>query len=134
MAETYDPALVSVIAASVPLTGLAEGTPLTVARNNDAVTLKKGMHNASGWAENTKTDGTITVVLMGTHPDNDVLSLLEATKKEFPVMIKDNSGRSLHFAESCRIQKPADKVYGDEIQDTTWIILCADLIHFNAGN
>lgn len=134
MAQTYNPDLVSVIVAAVPLVGLAEGTPITVTRNNDAVTLKKGMKNASGWAENVKTDGTITIVLMGSHPDNDVMATLESTKEEFPVMIKDNSGRSLAFAESCRIQKHADKVYGEEIQDTTWTILAAELVHFNAGN
>lgn len=134
MAESYDSDRVSVIVNFIPLTGLSEGTPVTVARNNDAVTLKKGMKNASGWAEMNKTDGTITLVLLGSHPDNDVMSLLEATKEEFPVLIKDNSGRSLHFSESSRIQKAADKVYGEEIQDTTWTILCAELEHFNAGN
>lgn len=134
MAESYNPNLVSVIVGGVPLVGLAEGTPITITRNNDAVTLKKGMKNASGWAENVKTDGTITIVLLSSHPDNDVMSTLEATKTPFALMIKDNSGRSLHFSESSRIQKSADKVYGDEIQDTTWTILCADLVHFNAGN
>lgn len=132
---TYDPALVSVIADTSSIVGFSGGTPITVARSADQTALKKGMKDASAWNHIRNSSGLITLVLLGSHPDNDILMALALARAEFPMMIKDNSGRSLAFGESCKIQKIPDKVYGDvEVQDLTWNILVADLELFNGGN
>lgn len=132
---TYDPKQVSVIAGVAPIVGFSGGTPITATRRVDAVALAKGMKDASAWTENADTSGLVTLVLLGSHPDNDILAVLERDRVEFPLMIKDNSGRSLAFGESARIVKPPDKVYGAaETQDVTWSILVAQLEMFNGGN
>lgn len=135
MAQTYDPDKVSVIADKAPITGLSSGTPVTVTRRVDKTTLIVGMKGRSGWTLNRDKSGLITLVLIGSHPDNDVLAALEASDSEFPLMIKDNGGRSLAFGRSCRIVKMADKVFGSvDTQDVTWNILAAELELFTAGN
>lgn len=134
MAQTFDPELVSVIVDAEPIVGFTNGTPITASRLVDSVALKVGMKGAAGWALMSDKSGVITLILLASHPDNDILAALENARAEFPVMIKDNSGRSLAFGESARIQKHADRVYGVEIPDTTWTILVAKLEMFTAGN
>jgi hypothetical protein len=135
MAETYNPDEVSVIADTAPITGFAGGTPITLARRVDKTTLTVGMRGRAGWTLNADKSGLFTFVLLGSHPDNDVMAALEAADAEFPVMVKDNSGRTLAFARSCRVVKMADKVFGAvDAQDVTWSVLAAELELFTAGN
>lgn len=135
MAQTYDPDKVSVIADTAPLTGFSGGTPITATRRVDKTTLTVGLKGRAGWSLNRDKSGLVTFVMLGTHPDNDILAALEQSDAEFPLMIKDNSGRSLAFGRSCRVLKQADKVYGaTDTQDVTWNILVAELELFTAGN
>lgn len=135
MAETYDPDLVSVIVDVAPITGFSGGTPITAARRVDETTLTKGMRDAGGWSLNKDSSGTITLVLLGSHPDNDILAALHLTRREFPVLLKDNGGSTLAFSRSSRFVKMPDKVMGAvETQDVTWTIVCDKLELFTGGN
>lgn len=132
---TYAADEVSLIVGIEPITGLSDGTPLKVEMRTAKWALKKGMQGASGWAKSSDRSATLTFNVIGTSPDNDILSALEASEEEFPVLLKDNSGRSVAFAESCHIEKMPSKDFGAlETQDVVWVILMAHCEQFNGGN
>lgn len=83
----------------------------------------------------------VTLILMKSSDSNDLLSALYAkqvaTKMRTGVgalLIKDNSGRSLHQATSCWIRKLPNVAYGREVASVEWAIRCAKLKSTLAGN
>ena len=137
--RTYDPASVAVLVGGVPITGYADGTFVTVARDSDTFQKVSG---ADGQVARSKTNdktGTLTITLMQTSASNDVLegiaALDELTSTGIvPTLVKDNSGRSIHFAGNSWIRKVPDAEFGKEISNREWVIDLADLVPFNGGN
>lgn len=137
--KTYSPKEVSVIVAGTQISGFAEDTFINVERDSDAFTKIVGADGEVSRSASADLSGTITITLMGTSASNDILSALAAVDQlslsgEFPVLIKDNQGSTLHTAPSAWIQKMASKEYGAEVGDTEWILQCSELLEFVGGN
>jgi hypothetical protein len=104
--------------------------------------LKNLLVGADGEATRSKSNNnaaTVTLRLMQTSDMNDILtSYYQADKLanngKFPLMIKDNSGRSLHVAEQAWVQKLPAVNYGAEAGPREWVIRTGELVSTVGGN
>lgn len=137
--KTYNAGDLSIIFAGIPFEGLADGTIVTVARNNPSFTDTTGSDGEGARAASNDKSGTITVTLLQTSITNDFLSaharLDEATKEgAAPLLVKDNSGRTVAQAETAWIEKPADIEFAREISNREWVFKTDNLDMFVGGN
>jgi len=50
------------------------------------------------------------------------------------VLVKDTSGRTLHFAASAWVQQMPDTDFSKEIEEREWVLDCAAIDSFVGGN
>src|SRR3990170_3725535 len=117
--KTYDPRQVIIIVAGNQMSGYADGSFVTVARNEDMFTLQVGTSGEGTRSKSNNRSGTITFQLMQSSDSNQVLSALAAVDElsgagAVPVMVKDNSGDSIYVAETGWIRKYADSEFARE--------------------
>jgi hypothetical protein len=138
-AKTYDPSQVAIIVGGFQITGFADGSFLTVARNADAFALYIGTDGEGTRAKSNNKSGRITLTLAQSSDSNAILSGI-ATADELsnngivPVLIKDNSGVSLYAAETAWIVKAPDSEFGREVGSREWILETDNLSVFVGGN
>jgi len=137
--KTYDAGSVSIIFAGIPFEGFADGTFVTVARDNPSFNSLVGSDGEGARAKSNDKSGTITCTLMQTSVTNDLLSgvaLLDELVGDgvAPILVKDNSGRTIASAETAWIEKPADAEFGREISNREWVIKTNSLNMFIGGN
>ncbi len=137
--KTYDPDLISVVVGGYTLSGFADGTFVTVERDEDTWILSIGADGEGARAKSNNRSGTITITLMQSSDSNKILSDL-ATADElsnsgvFALLIKDSSGASLYSAETAWIQKPAASEFARELGTREWTIRTDNLIVYVGGN
>jgi len=137
--KTYDPAQVNIIFAGIPIEGYADGTFITVARDNPSWNSVVGSDGEGARAKSNDKSGTITITLMQSSIANDALSALSIVDEQSndgigPFLIKDLSGRTLCAAETAWIEKPADAEFAREISNREWVIKTDALDMFSGGN
>ena len=136
---TYASDEVRIIVGGIPISGLADGTFVSVARDEQAFTKVTGADGTTSRAKSANRSGSITLTLSQTSPSNDVLSALAVADEEtgagvVPVLIKDGSGRSVHATDAAWVQKMPDAEDGKEITDREWVLDCARITNFIGGN
>ena len=137
--KTYNPADVAIIVAGIPIGGFADGTFITVARDNPAFTNGSGA-DGEGWrAKSNDKTGTMTLTLLQTSASNDALSALAALDEASgdgvgPFLLKDNSGRTLVAAETCWVEKVSDSEFARDVTNREWAIKTDSLNTFVGGN
>ena len=137
--KTYNPASVAVIVAGIPVGGFADGTFITAARDNPAFTNGSGA-DGEGWrAKSNDKTGTVTMTLLQTSLSNDALSALAALDEASgdgvgPLLIKDNSGRTLLAAQTCWIEKVADSEFARDVTNREWVIKTDSINVFVGGH
>lgn len=137
--KTYNPAEVALVVAGVPVSGYADGTFISIARDNPSWTSGTGS-DGEGWrAKSNDRSGTCTITLLQTSAANDALSALSAIDELSsggvgPLLLADKSGRSLYAAETCWIEKPADAEFAREASSREWVIKTDRLNVFVGGN
>jgi len=137
--HTYAPDQVTVVFGPVVLEGFAPDSLVSVEYEEDLWTKQVG---ADGHVARSKTNNAtarVTVRLMQTSMSNDLLSAIalldrHANEGVFPLMIKDNSGRSLHVAESAWIARPPNVEYAREAGTREWIFDTGQMESFVGGN
>lgn len=137
--KTYDPAMVSISMGGVPISGYAEDSFISVERDEDAFELSVGANGEGTRSKSNNKSGTITMTLAQSSDSNVILSGFAqadelANSGVFPVLIKDNSGKSLHFAATAWIQKIAPAEYAAASGEREWVIRTDDLQSFIGGN
>lgn len=137
--KSYDFKQVSVIFGGRIITGFAEGDAITVAHDEDDFTLKVGADGEATRSKSNNRAATITLRLMQTSDSNDVLSGMRSADQltgngKGPLLIKDNSGRSLHAADSAWVQKAPDAGYGAEAGEREWVLRTGEMISNYGGN
>lgn len=137
--ERYDPSKVIVTFAGYPLTGYADGTFVTVSRNEDSFTLYVGSDGETARARNQNKSGTVVLTLKMTSQANDYLSLrlkLDETGGAGvgAIAVTDLLGRTRAFAAQAWVRKPADAEFGKEIGEREWTFECASLELLVGGN
>jgi ribonuclease HI len=121
------------------MTGFADGSFETVARNTDAFALYVGTDGEGTRAKSNNKSGKVTITLAQSSDSNAILSGIAALDELsnngiVPLLIKDNSGLSLYAAETAWIVKQPDSEFGREIGSREWILETDSLAMFTAGN
>lgn len=125
--KTYNPADVLIVFAGVPITGIADGTFITVARDNPSWNKNIGSDGEGVRAKSNDKGGTITITLMQSSLSNDALSAIALVDEASgdgvgPFLMVDRSGRTLCGAETAWIQKPADVEFAREATTREWVL------------
>ena len=137
--KTYDPRQVIIIVAGNQMSGYADGSFVTVARNEDMFTLQVGTSGEGTRSKSNNRSGTITFQLMQSSDSNAVLQALANVDElsnagAVPVMVKDNSGDSLYIAETAWIRKIPDSEFSREAGPREWVLETDVLVPNVAGN
>jgi hypothetical protein len=137
--SNYDPDRVSFIFAGVPVEGFADGTFISVEQNEDAFVLAIGSDGEACRAKSNNRSAKITLTLLQTSRSNQLLTAFYQTDiispsgdGIAPLLIKDNSGTSLHLAEKAWITKIPAATYAREAENREWVFETNELIN-NVG-
>ena len=127
MAKSYDPKQYSLIVGGHIVGGLADGTFLSVSRNNDTFTLSMGADGEGARAKSNDKSGTFVFTLLQSSLSNDVLSGFHNADElnnggQVPVLVKDNNGTTILQANTAWVRKPADVELAKEITGREWTI------------
>lgn len=139
MAKTYNPKKVAIICGGFEMRGLADGTFVTVALNEDQWSLQMGTDGEGTRSKSNNYSAQVTVSLMQSSDSNQVLQAFWNSDRlsdggVFPLLIKDNSGRSLYAAEQAWIKKQPDAELSREASAREWVIETDNLVPFEGGN
>lgn len=137
---TYSPEDVEIlIAGFVAITGMSNNTFVRVQKNTPAYTSKESADGKISRVFRPSTSYTVTLTLASTSASNDVLTVLSKADQitqtaKFPLLIKDLSGSTLLFAQSCWIEDIPDTSLSTEVTERNWIFQCADATFHVGGN
>lgn len=125
--------------ASIIASGFVSDSRVGVVKNEDAVSVAIGSDGEWAFEFSNDESGLITLHLMQTSATNDFLSSQYQLQRLqggglLEVMVKDNNGRSLHYAPDARIQKIPDSDYGPEIESREWPLICPKIEDFVGGS
>ena len=137
--KTYDPGQVSVTFGPIILSGFGDGEQIMVEPNVESFTLLMGAQGEGARTRSRDKSARVTVRILQTSETNDLLSAVQnldraAGEGIFPLMVKDNGGRSIHLAESAWIVAPPSAAYGAEAGVREWIFETDSMEDFIAGN
>lgn len=130
--ETYIPGDTQVSFAGYELTGYADGTFITVEREEDSFTKHVGSDGEVSRTLNPNQSGTVTLTLKQTSDSNRVLHGLLATDEGDGsgvdvLMVKDNlTNRAM--ATEAWISKPPNMELGKEASNREWVFQCAKIV------
>jgi len=136
---TFDPKSLIVIFGARPLTSFAEGTFLTISRNDDMFKEYIGSSGEQARSKSNNRSALVKLTLIQTSDDNDYLSSVaimdEVTNNGIlPLIIHDLLGTSGYFSKWAYAKRIADASYSKEIQGREWNIFCASMNMFDGGN
>lgn len=137
--KEYQASQVSITIAGIPISGYADGTFITVERDEDSFTKQVGTDGEVTRSKSNNRTGAITLVLMQTSASNLLLSAWLATDELGgssigPFLMKDNSGNSIYAAQNCWARKYPSAEFGREATSREWIIDCDNLVITEGGN
>lgn len=139
MTKNYNAAQVSVIFGPNILSGFADGSFVTCARDEQAFTKKTGTDGQTTRSRSNNKGGTVILRLDQASASNDVLSVIAVLDELsgagiFPILVTDKSGRSGYASEDAWIQKQPDAEFDRDALDREWIFDCGNLKMFSGGN
>lgn len=136
--KTYSPDRIKIIVGAVALTGVADGTFVTIEPMGDGTVSEAGAYGEVARAMSLDTRYTIGVTLQQTSRSNDVLSGLYQLDRvsggdgAVPVTITDLRGTSL-FVGTCWVTKLATATYSKGLEAKEWPLEAVGEF-FNGGN
>lgn len=125
----YDPMNVNVSIASTLVTGFAEGSFVSCARNEDRINPYHGTKGDYAYAINNNNSGTITITLQQLSPMNDTLKRLANSKQSFAISVVDinpDGGRFRAGGNNAIIVTDPETVRSDVIEAKAWEIYVFD--------
>ena len=139
--HTYSADEVIITFGPIILSGLADGTFVTVEQNEDSFTLMVGSDGDACRSKSNNRSGRVTCTLLQSSGVNDLLSAIHNLDINStggdginPILVKDNSGRTLHVAEKAWITKPASSSFARETESREWVFESDNMQHFIGGN
>lgn len=130
--KNYDPARVVVTFAGIPIRGYAEGTFVSLERDEDSFEKSVGAQGDVTRVRKRNRAGRATITLQQASPTNDELSarvlLDEQTGAGYgPLMVKDLNGTTLASAAVAWLVRPSSVSFADSAEGREWMIDCAEL-------
>ena len=93
----------------------------------DLVTTQNGVKGDANISEVYDDRHKLTIVNLGSDPNNAKLDKLAKARKSFSVLLEDKStGGELGFSAKARVMTPAIYEKGKEYKDKTWVIVMID--------
>lgn len=138
MVKTYRPQDVIYIFAASEIGGFANGTFLSVARNNDSATYEPGGKGSGTRTLTADRSGRVTSTLQQTSPSNAVFSA-QLTAMELDgggissFLIKENGGDDLHEGATSWVVRRSDAEYATETSNREWIVETDELLGVIGG-
>jgi len=137
--RTYAADEVRIIAGGVPISGLADGTFVTISRDEQAFNKVTGADGSTSRAKTANRAGSITITLQQTSPSNDYLSGLAIADEQgsggvVPMLIKDESGRTVAATGAAWVQQAPDQEFSKDVSEREWVMDCARIDMFVGGN
>lgn len=124
---TYDAKDVSVIVNGAFLTGFAEGTFVSWAKDEENYNVTVGAQGDVGRSKVNNPLGTITVTLMQTSPHCKTLDNYANTGALIPVSVIDKGSSAVNVGgQECFVKKPADGERSDELSTVEYEIAVLD--------
>ena len=133
----YDPDTIVITVNGTPISGYADGTFVSVERDEDSWTTVVGSQGEVARARSRNLSGKITLTLMQTSASNALLEGLMiaddySQQGQFVVSIADTNYKGICLSDSSWIVKPAILSYGRELEDREWTIQCARIEYLGA--
>lgn len=131
MLQTYDPMKVNITYNSRQLRMFGDSM-FTLARDEDNVTLKKGVKGDSTYILNANKAGKLTITLQQDSPDVAFLEQCAERNVMANLAITDaNDSGSMFFAQNVMVSKLPDRARAKEAADVTIIFLIPDIMLSN---
>lgn len=131
MLQTYDPMKVNITYNNRQLRMFGD-TMFTLARDEDNVTLKKGVKGDSTYILNANKAGKLTITLQQDSPDVAFLEQCAERNVMANLAITDaNDSGSMFFAQNVMVSKLPDRARAKEAADVTIIFLIPDIMLSN---
>ena len=141
MTHQYDPKSVIMTLGAIPISGLADGTFVTVENNEDAFALQIGADGEGTRSRTNNDSAKITLTLTQASASNDALSALHELDKAFPggagvvpFFLRDLLGTASFFAQSAWISKRPKAEFGIDAGTREWVIETDKLVPFDGGS
>ncbi|MBX9744275.1 MAG: DUF3277 family protein [Chlamydiales bacterium] len=137
--RTYDPKQVIITVGGVPMSGFADGSFLTVDRDDNQWTKVTGADGTSTRIKSNNRSGNMIITLKQSSPSNDVLSgfanVDELTNAGVvPILVKDLSGNSIFFSATGWVKKYPSSEFGKDLANREWVLDLVDLDVFVGSN
>jgi len=138
--KDYDPYKVAITINGQTVEGYADGTFISVSRNNQTCTVQSGASGEAARSKSNDRTGTVELTLMQTSAFNDILSglffadetgTLNAGKFLFSLI--DLNGSTILGADQMWVQQPPTVEYGKELGDRVWTLETGNLFFYNVG-
>ena len=131
MLQTYDPMKVNITYNTRQLRMFGDSM-FTLARDEDNVTLKKGVKGDSTYILNANKAGKLTITLQQDSPDVAFLEQCAERNVMANLAITDaNDSGSMFFAQNVMVSKLPDRARAKEAADVTIIFLIPDIMLSN---
>lgn len=131
MLQTYDPMKVNITYNNRQLRMFGDSM-FTLARDEDNVTLKKGVKGDSTYILNANKAGKLTITLQQDSPDVAFLEQCAERNVMANLAITDaNDSGSMFFAQNVMVSKLPDRARAKEAADVTIIFLIPDIVLSN---
>jgi len=136
---TFDPKQFSMIFSGKIISGFADGTFITVERNEQMFNLKIGVDGEGTRVKSNNKSGKISIILMQSSQSNDDLSAIAAADEltnsgTGEALVKDPSGRTVCAAQTAWLQKYPNAEFSKEAMTRTWVLETDSLEMFIGGN
>jgi hypothetical protein len=138
--KDYDPYKVAITINGQIVEGYADGTFISVSRNNQTWTVQSGASGEAARSKSNDRTGTVELTLMQTSAFNDVLSGLFFADEtgtlnagKFLFTLTDQNGSTLLGADQMWVQQPPTVEYGKELGDRVWTLETGNLFFYNVG-
>ncbi len=137
--RTYAADEVRIIVGGLPISGLADGTFVTIDRDEQAFNKVTGADGSTSRAKTANRSGSITLTLQQTSPSNDYLTGLMVADEQgsngvVPMLVKDESGNTVAATGAAWVQQAPSQEYSKEVSEREWVMDCARIDMFVGGN
>lgn len=140
--KDYDPLKVSISINGQFVEGFADGTFISVSRNNQTWTVASGASGEAARSKSNDRTGTVELTLMQTSAFNNILSGLFFTDEgslnagKFAFSLIDTNGGEGGvniIADQMWVQQPPTVEFGKELGDRVWTLETGNLFYISAG-
>jgi hypothetical protein len=131
--KDYDPKKLTInIGVAHIAQGFADGTFVTVSRNNQSWTVVNGASGEAARSKSNDRSGTIELTLLQTSITNTVLTQHQSNDEllnsgKFPFSLIDANGTTVLIAAEAWVQQPPSVEYGKELGDRVWTLESGDI-------